>query len=478
MKEEKNKLEGKLLLKRQNAWDSLKEGEIEKVFDFSEGYKRFLDISRTERLCASEIVRIALLHGFKIVGKDSENIEGDKLIFTNQGKNVALVCRGTEPVENVVNIICSHIDSPWLHLKQITVSEDENSGTVVFKTHYYGGTEKYPWLNRPLALLGVVVTNNKKVIPVSIGLDKQDPVFVIPNLLPHLARKVQAGKLQVENPIADPIPGEKLCALAGSIPIEDKEVKQRIKLNVLNILNEKYGINEEDLISSELMLVSADDIRDVGGDRSMITGPGHDDKSCAFASLRAMGHITGLNKTPEKTSAIFFFDKEEIGSEGDTGANSNFLEYVLASVQGNASILENLKMLRNSRFISADVGAGVNPNWPEPHDMMNAAKIGYGVCVTKFTGSGGKYHTNDASAETVAHVKNILNKNKITWQYEELGKVDEGGGGTIAMIFARRGMRGIDVGLSVMSMHAPSEIISKVDLYETYRFYKAFLMEG
>ena len=470
MKEEKNKLEEKLLLRRENGWD--KEKDKESVFEFAEEYKIFLDKSRTERLCAEEIIRLARIAVFthpSILGND-------RLLFVNRGKNVALVLKGKQPVEEGINIIVSHIDSPSLHLKQIPVSEDGNSGTAIFRTHYYGGIKKYQWVSRPLALYGVIVKQDGKVVNVSIGKEKDEPVLFIPDLLPHLANKAQ--KLSPNTNISDIIPGEKLCALAGSIPIEDKEAKERIKLNILNALYEKYGIKEEDLISSELMLVPADDVRDVGLDRSMIMGYGHDDKSCAYTSLRALLDIVGNNIRPERTVAVFFFDKEEIGSEGNTSASSTFLEEVMARLQGrNTDIERNLRVFRNSRVISADVAAGVNPNWPEPNEMTNADKIGYGVCIKKFTGHGGKYEASDANAEFVGFVRNILNKNNITWQSGEMGKVDEGGGGTIAKIFAKRGMEVIDVGLPVMSMHAPSEIISKVDLYETYRFYKAFLME-
>ena len=472
MKEEKNKLEEKLLLKREIGWD--KEKDKGSIFEFAEEYKVFLDKSRTERLCAEEIVRLAISYGFVSVDEQIRGMYEPKVFFVNRSKNVALVLRGRQGVEKGINSIVSHIDSPSLHLKQIPLSEDKNSGTAIFRIHYYGGIKKYQWVSRPMALYGVVVRSDGKTLNVSIGKEKDEPVFFIPDLLIHLSRKVQAEKKLLEA-----IPGEKMNALAGSAPVGDKKVKERIKLNVLSILNKKYGIIEEDLISSELMLVPADDVRDVGIDRSMIMGYGHDDKSCAYTSLRALLDIVGNNIKPERTIAIFFFDKEEIGSEGNTSANSTFLEEVMAHLQGrDTSIERNLRVFRNSRVLSADVGAGVNPNWPEPHEMTNAAKIGYGVCVTKFTGSGGKYDASDANAEFVGFVRNILNKNNITWQHEELGKVDEGGGGTIAKIFAKRGMEVIDVGLPVLSMHAPSEIISKVDLYETYRFYKAFLIEG
>lgn len=457
-KVKKENLEEKLRLKRKLGWEN-PAAKREDIEDESKHYKAFLRLSKTERECVKTIKTYVL-------GIDKKN----KIqTIVNREKNIALVLKGKSALVEGANMIVSHIDAPSLHLKQIPLLEDGCSATAVLKTHYYGGIKKYQWVSRPFALHGIAIKSDGKPVEICIGENPEDPVFFIPDLLPHLAKKVQS-----EKKIAEAVPAEKMNALAGSIPVEDKKVKERIKLQILKGLNEKYGLVEEDLISAELILVPADDPRDVGFDRSFIMGYGHDDRSCAYASLKAILDIAQENSLPQKTLIALFYDKEEIGCDGNTGAKSNFLEYVLEEI--GAEFLT--KTLRNSRAISADVSAGVNPNWPEPHELTNAAKIGYGVVLHKFTGSGGKYMASDANAEFVGLVRNIFNREKITWQYAELGKVDEGGGGTIAKFFAERGMDIVDIGVPVLSMHAPLEIISKVDLYETYRAYKAFFKKA
>lgn len=447
-------LEDKLRLKRKNGWEN-PEAKREDIEYFSKHYKSFLGLSKTERECV------------KAIKSDVEASVGGSKIQTivNREKSIALVLRGTSALVSGVNIIVSHIDAPSLHLKQIPLLEDGNSATAVLKTHYYGGIKKYQWVSRPLALYGIVIKSDGKPVEICIGENPDEPVFFIPDLLPHLARKVQS-----EKKIKEAIPAEKMNVLAGSIPIKDKKIKERIKLQILQGLHEKYGLVEEDFISAELILVPTDKPRDVGFDRSLIMGYAHDDRGCSYASLRAILDIARENSLPQKTLIALFYDKEEIGCDGNTGAKSNFLENVLEEI--GVEFLR--KTLNNSRAISADVSAGVNPNWPEPHELTNAAKIGYGVVLEKFTGSGGKYMASDANAEFVGLVRNIFNQEKITWQYATIGKVDEGGGGTIAKFFAQRSMDIIDIGVPVLSMHAPLEIISKVDLYETYRGYKAF----
>lgn len=463
--------ENTLFLKRKNAWDSLRTRSSE-IENFSSAYKDFLNRSKTERECVETIRAETIFTNIEeFFGKRTIPAGvGNKIYVENRGKSIALAIVGRSLLDSGANIIASHIDSPCLHLKQIPLSEDSNSGLGIFRIHYYGGIKKYQWVSRPLALHGVVVKADGQIVKISIGEGSNEPVFFIPDILPHLARKVQSGRK-----IEEAVPGEKMNALAGSIPVEDKETKERIKSQILEYLHAKYGFVEEDLISAELILVPADSPRDVGFDRGLIAGYGHDDRSCAYASLRAILDIAQEGSIPNKTLIVLFFDKEEIGSEGNTSAKSNFLESVLIDLASPINPRSLIKTLRNSRAISADVSAGINPNWPEPHESTNAAKIGHGVVLTKFTGSGGKYSASDANAEYVGVVRRILNENKIAWQYAALGRVDEGGGGTIANFLAERGMEVIDVGVPVLSMHAPLEIVSKADLYETYRFYKAFL---
>ena len=473
MTKKKESLEEKLCLKRENGWDRLgpKRKEIK---GFIECYKAFLCHSKTVRRCVKIIeVMAGRAISFDKPGTDylyftdidQAKPENRNLFVLNRGKNIALIVRGKAPLEKGVNIIVSHIDAPCLHLKQIPLTEEGASGLAILRTQYYGGIKKYQWVSRPLALYGTVIKKDGSLINISIGEDPLDPVFFIPDLLPHLSRKIQSGKK-----IKDAVPGEKMSVLAGSIPIKDKKVKERVKLQILQGLHKKYGLIEEDFISAEMVLVPADRPRDVGFDRSMLMAYSHDDRACAYASLKAILKMATAAERPDRTAIAFFFDKEETGSDGNTGAKSNFLEFVLEEL-GTKSLI---KTLRNSQAISADVSAGVNPNWPEPHELTNAAKIGYGVVLGKFHGSGGKYSTSDANAEFVGKVRRIFNEEGITWQYGATGKVDEGGGGTIANYFALRGMEIIDVGVPVLSMHAPLEVISKVDLYETYRAYKAF----
>lgn len=460
MKENGARKDNELYLRRRNGWDS---GSRSAIFNFAQEYKRFLNKSKTERECVETIENMVKENA--LAWAEDKNI-----YFLNKGKNAALVVRGKKPIEKGANIIVSHIDAPSLHLKQIPLYEDSQSGLCLFRTHYYGGIKNYQWVNCPLALYGVVIRNDGTKINICIGESQNDPVFSIPDLLPHLSRKAQDNKKATEV-----IPSEKLCVLAGSLPLKGAPEGERIKSWVLDYLHQCYGLVEEDFISAEISLVPAGPARDLGLDRSLILGYGHDDRSCSYASLRAVLDIAQEKELPEKTIVAFFLDKEEIGSEGVTGAKSNFIEYVLSELLSSGSLI---KTLRNSIAISADVNAGVNPNWPEPHEVSNAAKIGYGVCLTKFTGSGGKFGSSDASAEYVGLIRRILNETDVIWQAGALGKVDEGGGGTIAKFLAERGIEVIDLGLPVISMHAPLEIISKVDLFETYRAYKAFFKKA
>ena len=381
-----------------------------------------------------------------------------------------MVVVGKEEIEKGVNFVVSHADVPRLDLKGNPLYEDTE--LAMMKTHYYGGIKKYQWVSIPLALHGVVILENGDKVDISIGEDENDPVFTIPDILPHLARKVQG-----ERKAADVIKGEELNIIIGSIPssIEDKEIKEKVKYAVLEKLNERYGMVEEDFISAELQIVPAFKAKDVGLDRGIVGAYGHDDRICGYTSLRA---ILDLEEIPNKTAICFIVDKEEIGSSGSTGLESNYLEYFMADiinkVNGEYNEINLKKTLWNSKALSADVNDAINPMFKEVHDSLNAAKLGYGIVVTKYTGSGGKYSSNDADAEFVHEIRTLLNKNNITWQIGMLGKVDEGGGGTVAKYLANFGIRTIDVGPALLAMHSPFELASKFDIYETYISYKVF----
>jgi len=362
-------------------------------------------------------------------------------------------------------IVGAHIDAPRLDLKGVPLFEAENMGYM--KTHYYGGIKKYQWVTRALALHGVVILENGKKLDVNIGEDPEDPIFTINDLLPHL------GKDQMKKDARTVIEGEQLNILAGSIPFKFKPEANAVKLNILNFLHEKYGIVEEDFVSAELQVVPAEKARDVGFDRSFIGAYGQDDRICSYLGMKALFDT----KKSDKNLLMVFFDKEEIGSKGNAGANSNIVERMINDIMqhyGKGDYNTLIKALENSKLLSADVNGGVDPEWANVNEKMNAAKIGYGVCLTKFTGSGGKYNSNEAHAEFVAECRKAFNKEKALWQVAELGKVDQGGGGTIAMYLAEYGMDVIDCGTALLSMHAPLEVASKADIYHTYKAYKAF----
>jgi aspartyl aminopeptidase len=388
-----------------------------------------------------------------------------------QDRCVAMAVMGKTDLIAGASIIASHIDSPRLDLKQNPLYEDLNMGFL--KTHYYGGIRKYHWLAVPLALHGIIITDNNKTIEINIGESPDDPVFTVTDLLPHLA-----GKSQGDKKISQVFEGEKLNLLAGSIPLGSDEEKESFKLGVLNLLYEKYGIKEEDFISAEIEAVPAQNARDIGFDRSMIGSYGQDDRICAYTSLKAI-----LNtQDPNKTAIALFFDKEEIGSEGSSGAKSNFLEDFMSDllfISGqNADNRCLRKSLINSSCLSADVNAAMDPDFKDVHEAMNAAKLGFGICMTKFTGVGGKSGSSDASAEFVGKIRQIFNKNKVVWQTGELGKIDQGGGGTVAKFLAKFGMNVLDCGPAILSMHSPFEVSSKADVYMTYLGYKAFYSDN
>ncbi|RLB17167.1 MAG: aminopeptidase, partial [Deltaproteobacteria bacterium] len=374
---------------------------------------------------------------------------------------------GKEPIEKGVRIIVSHIDSPRLDLKQRPLYEDVD--LAFLKTHYYGGIKKFQWLSRPLAIHGRIVKKDGKTVDLSIGEAASDPVFTVLDLLPHLARKVQ-----YEKKLGEAIAGEKLNLIVGSLPLGDKETKERFKLGVLNLLNETYGLTEEDLLSAELEVVPAGSARDVGWDRSLVGAYGQDDRICAYTSLSALMDTKEISKT----AVALFVDKEEIGSDGATGAKSRFLESVIGDLMETLgqrpSAIEISRILSRSRALSADVNGALDPDYQEVHEKQNAARMGYGVCITKFTGSGGKYNANDADAEYVGWLRNLFNRKKVIWQTGELGRIDEGGGGTVAKFLAPYGMDIVDCGPAVLSMHSPFEVSHKGDLYMTYKGFRAF----
>lgn len=454
------------------AWDKYNDEDLKKVFCFAEEYREFMSKVKTERECAVEIIRLAESSGFRnlddIIKSNGKLKAGDKVYSNNRNKAILLYAIGEEDIENGLTILGAHIDSPRLDLKQNPLYED--SDLALFKTHYYGGIKKYQWVSIPLALHGVIVLENGENIEVSIGENDNDPVFGISDLLPHLAKDQMKKTLDVG------IEGEDLNILVGSIPVKDKDAKERVKKNILNLLNEKYSICEEDFISAELEIVPAGRARDYGLDKSMIMAYGHDDRVCAYTSFRAIAELNS-NK---KTLACILVDKEEIGSVGATGMHSKFFENALAeiiSLKEDYSDIKLRRCLTNSKMLSSDVSAAYDPNYASVSDKMNTAYLGKGIAFNKYTGARGKSGCNDANPEFIAEIRRIMNKNNITWQTSELGKVDQGGGGTIAYIMSNYNMEVIDCGVPVQNMHAPWEVVSKADLYETYRAYNCFLKE-
>ena len=469
MAKKKQTLEDKLSAKQETSWIGVTKAQEKKIYDFSEDYKVFLSKVKTERESVEFIVAAAKKKGFKPLASYKKLKAGDKVIFTNMGKLAALAIIGKDPIEKGMKVVASHIDSPRIDLKQKPLYEDADSELALFKTHYYGGLKKYQWVNIPLAIHGIIVKADGKILNVTIGEDPQDPVFIIGDLLPHLSYKAQADRKMPEV-----IKGEELRIIIGNRPSSDKDAKSKLKLNILEILNKKYGIVEEDLISAELQVVPATGARDVGLDRSMVGGYGQDDRVCAYASLRAIMEVD----KPKKTALTLFFDKEEVGSIGATGAQGGFFEMAVGEMLEKAvpnyrySILK--RAMANSRALSADVDAGVNPMFKSVHELGNAARLGHGIGICKFGGARGKGGSNDANAEFLGELRILFNKTKVPWQYTELGKVDEGGGGTVARFLSEHNLEVIDCGPPLISMHSPFEIASKVDIYSTYRAFVEF----
>jgi aspartyl aminopeptidase len=479
--EQEKKTEGQLLSERlfsgrKNSWDNFTAGDEEKLARFAEEYKRFLDRGKTERECTAASLELLRKAGFSDIeeklGGDGNFRPGDRLYQVNRGKSLICAVIGNGPVSAGVNILGAHVDSPRIDLKSNPLYEEAE--LAFLDTQYYGGIKNYQWAAIPLSVHGVVIREDGAKQEVTIGEDEGDPVFTITDLLPHLARE------QMQKKAAEVVAGEDLNILAGSRPYRDSKVKDKVKLNLLSILNKKYGIVEQDFCGAELEFVPAFKARDLGFDRSMIGGYGHDDRCCAYPAIRAIVDIAA-GQTPAKTVMVVLTDKEEIGSAGNTGAQSrffeNFIAYILAKSGEQYSDLALRRTLGNSSMLSADVNSAFDPNYDNVYDKKNAAALGRGIVLTKYTGGSGKNGCSDANAEFCCRVQAVLNRNRIPWQTGDQGKVDKGGGGTIAKYVANLGVEALDCGIAVLSMHSPFEVISKADLYTTYQGYTAFLRE-
>lgn len=448
----------------------LEENSKKELFKFADDYKEFLSLGKTERLCVNEALKLAKLEGFKNLDEVTTLNPGDKVYSINRNKNIVLYVIGKEKVVNGVNVLGAHIDSPRIDVKQNPLYE--STGFALLDTHYYGGVKKYQWVTIPLALHGVVYKKDGTSVDINIGEKEDDPIFCITDLLIHLSKD------QLTKTASKVIEGEDLDVTVGSFPLDGKDEKEAVKGNLLKILKEQYNIEEEDFLSAEIEVVPAGKARDLGLDRSMVAGYGHDDRVCAYTSLRA---ILDLKEVPNRTSCCILVDKEEIGSVGATGAHSNYFTNTLAQLlelQGCKSDFDLRKCLTNSNMLSSDVSAGVDPLYLSVCELKNSAFLGKGIVFNKYTGSGGKGGCNDANPDFIAKLRKILDENNVHFQTAELGKVDQGGGGTIAYILSNLNMNVIDAGIAVLNMHAPLEVVSKVDLYEAYLAYKAFLLNA
>jgi len=448
-KDNKKGKESKYAYKKKSAWEIFTKDQIKKAFDFCKDYKKFLNAAKTEREAIQQINETAK--------KDKKKIK------LNRDKEAAIIVSGKRPISEGLRIVISHIDTPRLDLKQIPLYEDSSSNVALFETHYYGGIKKFHWVTIPLTLHGVIVKKDGKKVKFTLGEDESDPIFSVPDLLPHLSHKVQDIKK-----LEEAITGESLDIMVGNQPAKG-DFSDKIKAAILDKLHQDYGITEEDFVSAELEAVPAYKARDMGFDRSLIGAYGQDDRVCAYTALKAVMDL----KNPDHTAISFFVDKEEVGSEGNTTAQvTTFLRSIIKELDPKADVD---RVMLKSKVISADVNAAVTPNYTDVFELKNASTLGNGIVMSKFTGHGGKYAANDASAEYVSEIRSMLNKEKIPWQAAELGKVDNGGGGTVAKYFSRLGMEVIDLGPPVMSMHSPFEVTSKVDIYSSYLAYKAFL---
>lgn len=455
-------LKKKLFMPAEKGISTVSEKEINTADEFCVGYKKFLDNSPVEREAVQYSLKLAEDNGFKKFEQDKKYNPGDKVYYINRDKAIALAVIGKNGTKNGVKLAIAHIDSPRVDLKPNPLYEDNN--LAYFKTHYYGGIKKYQWTVMPLALHGTVVKLDGTKVDISVGVDENDPCFCITDLLPHLARE------QAQKKLAQAIEGENLNVLIGSRPYDtEDEENELVKLNVMKILNDKYGICEGDFLSAELCLVPAQKSRDVGFDRGLIGGYGHDDKVCAYPALKAAFDCD----VPENTCITYLTDKEETGSDGNTGMQSDFLRYFIYDL-AKADGEEGYRVLSKSKCLSADVNAAFDPIYASAYEAKNSSYINQGVIISKYTGHGGKYDTSDASAEYMGEIRSMLEENKIMWQVGELGKVDIGGGGTIAKYVANMNVDVVDLGVPVLSMHAPFELVSKLDVYEAYRAFLAF----
>ena len=450
--------------KRKNVWLNIDDSKKSKLEEISKNYIDFLNVSKTERLATKEIIRRAKEAGFKSLDEKIESgslNSGDKVYAVNKNKAVVLFVIGSEDLEKGMSIVGAHTDAPRLDLKPVPLAED--SSIAYFKTHYYGGIKKYQWTTIPLALHGVIFTKDGEKVEVSIGENDDEPVFTISELLIHLSKK------QMDKPAREAIEGEQLKVIVGSIPLDDKE-DNPVKRNILEILNKKYGIIEEDFITAEFEVVPAIKARNAGLDNSMIIAHGQDDRICTYSTLNAIFNI----EKPSRTAVALFVDKEEIGSYGSTAMTSQFFENTvleLLNIKDKANLISLKRSLQNSKVLSADVTSAYDPNFKDVSEIDNSAQFGCGVALTKYTGSGGKGGSNDANAEYLQEVRSAFDKGEVIYQTGELGAVDAGGGGTIAFILAEYGMDVVDCGTPVISMHAPTELVSKADLYQAVRAY-------
>ncbi|CBZ04502.1 putative M18-family aminopeptidase 1 [Clostridium botulinum H04402 065] len=467
-------MEKDLTKKYELAWDKYSKEDLTNVFDLSERYKDFMSKCKTERECVKEFIVLAEKCGYKnleeIIKNNKKLKSGDKVYANNMDKTLALFIIGKESMEKGLRILGAHVDSPRLDLKQNPLYEDTD--LALFKTHYYGGIKKYQWVTLPLSIHGVIVKKDGTKINVVVGEEESDPVFGVSDLLIHLSAD------QMDKKASKVVEGENLNVLIGSIPIEDKEAKDRVRRNILKLLNEKYKIDEEDFVSAELEVVPAGKARDYGFDRSMVMAYGQDDRICSYTSFEAMMKMDKV----DKTCVTLLVDKEEIGSIGATGMQSKFFENTVAEIinltSNNYSDLKLRRCLTNSKMLSSDVSAAFDPNYPSVMEKKNSAYFGKGIVFNKYTGSRGKGGSNDANPEYIAEIRAMMEKHNVSWQTAELGKVDQGGGGTIAYILAQYSMEVIDCGVALHNMHAPWEIASKADIYEAMRGYHAFLLEA
>ena len=461
-------LKEKLFRPKKNGWES-KNIDKNKIMNFAKDYINFINKAKTERECVQEFTKILEENGFKNIQSENNLKAGDKVYYINRYKNIYAAVIGSDDLTRGFNIVGAHIDSPRLDLKPNPLYE--SAELAMFKTHFYGGIKKYQWVNIPLSMHGVIMTKDNKKIEINIGEKEDEPIFTIADLLPHLSSQQNKKKLD------EAISGEDLNILVGSIPYEtDEEIDEKVKLNILNLLNQKYGIVERDFVSSEIEFVPALKAKSLGFDQSLVAGYGQDDRVCAYTSLKALLNVNN----PKRTAICLLADKEEIGSMGNTGMSSRsfeyFLEQILDKTIGNKPGLLD-EIFQSTRVLSADVTGGYNPNYPSTYEKNNESYIGHGISVIKYTGSASKGGASDANAEFVGYIRNLFETNNIAYQNSEMGKIGIGGGGTIAYILADKGVDVIDCGVPVISMHSPYEITSKFDIYNAYKAYEVFYQD-